>query len=98
MVGTRKGNMNFEFLILSYELFVTMGTKIANDVPQYAYCSTQDGDGDLLIDDSHRGTCAQNKGAAHQENDDMLFAIASRLETEEWNFAYQQIATQQTTC
>lgn len=40
MVGTRKGNMNFEFLILNYELFVTMGTKIAKDVPQYAYCST----------------------------------------------------------
>ena len=40
VVGTRKGNMNFEFLILNYELFVTMGTKIAKDVPQYAYCST----------------------------------------------------------
>ena len=39
-VGTKKGNMNFEFLILNYELFVTKGTKIAKDVPQYAYCST----------------------------------------------------------
>ena len=64
-VGTKKGNMTFEFLIVLFELFVTQRTKITQYIPQNTNSASKSCDCNLLIGYSQGGTYAQNKGAAY---------------------------------